>query len=124
MDSIWTYRNNIYHENTNQQVARYKTEALDRRYEEVWDKHAGLVQILNAFQTKHFKNRTRIGNLYYESKCCWGNLLEQYITEAASPIRTEMYNPNSWAQYLEWDELVTSQLFERGIVDTILFVLV
>jgi hypothetical protein len=31
MDRIWTYRNNIYHENTNQQVARYKAEVLDRR---------------------------------------------------------------------------------------------
>jgi hypothetical protein len=40
MDRIWTYRNNRYHENTSQQVARYKTEALYRRYEEIWVKHA------------------------------------------------------------------------------------
>jgi hypothetical protein len=33
MDRIRTYRNNIYHENTTQQVARYKSEALDRSYE-------------------------------------------------------------------------------------------
>jgi hypothetical protein len=33
MDRIWTYRNNTYHENPNQQVGRYKTEELDRRYE-------------------------------------------------------------------------------------------
>jgi hypothetical protein len=33
MDSLWTYRNNRYHENTNQQVARYKIEELDRRYD-------------------------------------------------------------------------------------------
>jgi hypothetical protein len=71
--------------------ARYKTEALDRRYEEIWKKHAGLVKRLHAFQTKHFENRTRIDNINYESKCCWANLAEQYITEAASPIRTEMY---------------------------------
>jgi hypothetical protein len=38
MDRIWMYRNTIYHENTNQQVARYKTEALERRYEEVWSR--------------------------------------------------------------------------------------
>jgi hypothetical protein len=30
MDRIWTYRNNIYYENTNQQVVRYNTEALYR----------------------------------------------------------------------------------------------
>jgi hypothetical protein len=35
MDHLWTYRNNRYHENTNQQVARYKMEALDRRYYEM-----------------------------------------------------------------------------------------
>jgi hypothetical protein len=51
MDRIWTYRNNRYHENTNQQVASYKTDALDRRYEEIWDKHAGLVERLHAFLT-------------------------------------------------------------------------
>jgi hypothetical protein len=88
MDRIWTHRNNIYHENTNQQVARYKTEALDRRYEEIWEKHAGLVERLHAFQTKHFENRTSIGNLNYESKRWWANLAEQYKTEAASPIQT------------------------------------
>jgi hypothetical protein len=43
MDCIWTYHNNRYHESTNQQVVRYKTEALDRRYDEIWEKHAGLV---------------------------------------------------------------------------------
>jgi hypothetical protein len=73
MDYIWTYRNNVYHDNTNHQVARYKTEVLDRRYEEMWEKHAGLVERLHAFQTKHFENRQNIGNLNYESKYCWAN---------------------------------------------------
>jgi hypothetical protein len=54
MDYIWTCCNNRYHENTNQQVVRYKTEALDRRYEEIWVKHAGLVERLHDFQTKDF----------------------------------------------------------------------
>jgi hypothetical protein len=49
MDRIWTYRNNIYHENSPQQVVRYKTEALDRRYEEIWMKHPGLVERLHDF---------------------------------------------------------------------------
>jgi hypothetical protein len=76
----------IYHENTNQQVVRYKTEELDR-----WVKHAGLVERIHAFQTKHFEDRQSIGNLNYESKHCWDNLAEQYIIEAASPIQSEMY---------------------------------
>jgi hypothetical protein len=91
MDRIWTYHNNRYHYNTTQQVDRYKTEALDRRYEEIWEKHAGLVKRLHDFQTKHFENRQSIGNLNYESKLCWENLADKYITEAASPIRSEMY---------------------------------
>jgi hypothetical protein len=32
--------------------------------------------------------------------------------------------PNYWAQEMEWAELVTTQLSERGIVATVLFVLV
>jgi hypothetical protein len=76
MDRIWTYCNNIHHDNTNQQVARYKTEALDRRYEEIWEKHAGLVERLRVFQTEYFENRQSIGNLNYESKRCWDNLTE------------------------------------------------
>jgi hypothetical protein len=68
MDRIWTYRNNRYHKNTNQQVMRYKIEALYGRYEEIWGKYVGLVKRLRAFQTKHFENRQSIGNLNYESK--------------------------------------------------------
>jgi hypothetical protein len=83
MDRIWTYRNNRYHENINQQVARYKAEVLDRRYEEIWVKHAGLVERLHAFQTKYFEDKQSIGNLNYESKSCWVNLEDQYIIEAA-----------------------------------------
>jgi hypothetical protein len=71
MDRIWTYRNNRYHENTTQQVARYKTEALDIRYEEIWEKHAGLVERLHDFETNFFENRQSIGNLNYEIKRCW-----------------------------------------------------
>jgi hypothetical protein len=119
------YRNNIYHENINQQVSRYKTETLDRRYEEIWEKHAGLVKILHAFQTKYFENIQSIGNINYESKLWWANLSDQYITGAASPIRTDMYTLSEyWVQDLEWAELVTSQLFEQGIVANVLFVFV
>jgi hypothetical protein len=78
MYRIWTYHNNIYHENNNQQVARYKTEALDRRYEDIWEKHAGLVKRIHAFQMKQFDDRQRIGNLNYESKRCWANLADMY----------------------------------------------
>jgi hypothetical protein len=91
MDRLWIYRNNIYQENTNQQVARYKTEILDIRYEDIWDRHAGLVERLRAFEKKYFEERQSIGNLNYESKLCWVNLADQYIIEAASPIRSEMY---------------------------------
>jgi hypothetical protein len=96
MDRIWTYRNNIYHENTNQQVVRYKAEALDRRYEEIWVKHAGLVKRLHTFQTKHFDYRQSKGTLNYECKRCWASLADQYIIEAASPIRSEMYTSSEF----------------------------
>jgi hypothetical protein len=63
MDRLWTYRNNRYHENTNQQVARYRMEALDRSYDEIWEKHPGLIERLHTFQLKHFENRQQIGSL-------------------------------------------------------------
>jgi hypothetical protein len=91
VDSLWTYRNNRYHENSNQQVARYKMEALDRRYDEMWEKHTGLTERLQDFQANHFENRQQIGNLNYESKRCLVNLAEQYINEASSLIRAEIY---------------------------------
>jgi FtsZ-binding cell division protein ZapB len=56
MDYKRTYRNNICHDNTNQQAAQYNIEALDKRYEEIWEKHADLVERLRAFQTKHFED--------------------------------------------------------------------
>jgi hypothetical protein len=66
-------------------------EALDRSYDEIWEKHSGLIERLHTFQLKHFENRQQIGNLNYESKTCWVNLAEQYINEASSPIRSEIY---------------------------------
>jgi hypothetical protein len=48
MDRLWTYLNNRYHENTNQQVARYKMEALDRSYDEMWEKHSRLIERLHT----------------------------------------------------------------------------
>jgi hypothetical protein len=62
------YRNNIYHENNNQQVARYNTEAFDKIYEVIWVKHAGMIERLHAFQKKHFEDTQSIRNLNYESK--------------------------------------------------------
>jgi hypothetical protein len=43
------------------------------------------------FSVKQFENRKHIGNLNCESKRCWVNLAEQYIKEALSPIRSEIY---------------------------------
>jgi hypothetical protein len=91
MDHLCMYRNNRYHENTNQQVARYKMEALDIRYDEMWEKHTGLTEQLHDFQAKKIENRQQKGNQNYESKRCWVNLAEQYINEASSPIRSEIY---------------------------------
>jgi hypothetical protein len=91
MDLLWTYCNSRYHENTHEQVARYKMEALDRRYDEIWGKHNILIERLHNFQSICFENRQQTGNLNYESKRCWVNLAEQYIKEASSPIRSEIY---------------------------------
>jgi hypothetical protein len=66
-------------------------EALDKRYDEIWEKYTGLIERLHNFQSKHFENRQQIGNLNYESKIFSVNLAEQYINEASSPIISEIY---------------------------------
>jgi hypothetical protein len=73
IDSICTYRSNRNHDNTNQQALWYKIKALDRRYEEIWEKHTGLVERLHAIQTKHFGDKQSIGNFNYENKRRWAN---------------------------------------------------
>jgi hypothetical protein len=100
-------------------------EALDRCHDEIGGKHSGLIERLHTFQLKHFENRKQIGNLNYESKIFWVNLAEQYIKEASPQLyQRSIHYPNSWAHETELAELVTCQLFERGIVATFLFVLV
>jgi hypothetical protein len=66
-------------------------EALDRGYDEIWEKHSGLIERLHTLQLKHFENRQQTVNLNYKSKRCWVNLEEQYIKEASYPIRSEIY---------------------------------
>jgi hypothetical protein len=91
MDRLWTYRNVRYNENKNQQVARYKTEALGRRYDEMWQTHSALTERLHNFQAIFFENRQQIGNLNYKGKMCWVNLAEQFINEASSPMSRDLY---------------------------------
>jgi hypothetical protein len=85
------YRKNRYHEITHQQVARYKMEALARIYDEIWERHTGLIERLHNFQSKHFEDRQQIGKLNYESKIFWVNLSEQYINKALYPIISDIY---------------------------------
>jgi hypothetical protein len=72
-------------------------EALDRRYDEMCEKHTGLTERLHNFQVKYFENRKQIGNLNYKSKRCWVNLAEQYINEASSPIRAKFYTVSQFS---------------------------
>jgi hypothetical protein len=60
MDRLWMYRSNIYHDNTNQQVERYKMEALDRIYDEMWEKHTRLTELLHDFQAIFFKTDNKL----------------------------------------------------------------
>jgi hypothetical protein len=82
--------------NNSKKLSQYKLEALDRRYDEIWGNHAGLVERLHDFQTKKFEDRQSIGKLNYESKRCWKNLADQCIFEAALTIRTEMYTSSEF----------------------------
>jgi hypothetical protein len=62
-----------------------------RKYGENMAKKSGLGQEASLLSKYFFKDRQSIGNLIYESKRLWVNLADQYMVEAYSPTRTEMY---------------------------------
>jgi hypothetical protein len=68
---------------------RYNTGALYIIYEGIYEKHAGLVERLHTFQTKHAEDRKSIEKFKYESGCCSADLADQYIIGAATQFQTD-----------------------------------
>jgi hypothetical protein len=65
---LWQFRNDIYHQDNEGTIARYKLEALERDMEKVWARYIELLPKLWDFQKQHFDRRQRIADLRYESK--------------------------------------------------------
>jgi enoyl reductase-like protein len=71
----WQFRNDIYHQENQGTIARYKLEALERDMEKLWARHTELLPKLNNFQKQHFDRRQHIMDLRYEIKKCWATLV-------------------------------------------------
>jgi hypothetical protein len=79
---LWQFRNNIYHQDNEGTIARYKLEALERDMDKLWARHIELLPKLRDIQKQHFDRRQRIVNLQYESKKCWSTLAKLYLDDA------------------------------------------
>jgi hypothetical protein len=76
------FRNDIYHQDNEGTIARYKLEALEREMEKPRTHHSELLPRLWVFQKQHFDRRQRIADLPYESKKCWATLSKLYLGDA------------------------------------------
>jgi hypothetical protein len=81
---LWQFRNDIYHQDNEGKIARYKLEDLERDMEKLWARHIELLPKLWDFQKQHFDRRQPIVDLRYESKKCWATLAKLYLDEAES----------------------------------------
>jgi hypothetical protein len=71
---MWQFRNDIYHQENQGNIAQYKLEALERDMEKIWAQHTELLPKLQNFQKQHFDWRQRIMDLRYEIKKCLATL--------------------------------------------------
>jgi hypothetical protein len=76
---LWQFINDIYHQDNEGTIARYKIEALERDMEKLWAKYIELLPKLWDFQKQHFDRRQRIVTLRYESKKLWATLAKLYL---------------------------------------------
>jgi hypothetical protein len=77
---VWQFRNDIYHQDNEGTIARYKIEAMERDMEKLRARHIELLPKL--FQKQHFDRQQHIATLRYESKKCWATLAKLYLDDA------------------------------------------
>jgi hypothetical protein len=96
---LWQFRNDIYHQDNEGMIARYKLEALERDMEKLWARHIELLPKLWDFQKQHFDRRQRIVDLRYESKKCWATLAKLYLDDTENNrhgSNSEIDQTNGW----------------------------
>jgi hypothetical protein len=96
---LWQFRNDIYHEDNEGTIARYKLEALERDMEKLWARHIELLPKLWDFQKQNFDRRQRIVNLLYVSQKCWATLAKLYLDDAENNRHgsdSEIDQTNGW----------------------------
>jgi hypothetical protein len=79
---LWQFRNDVYHQDNEGTIARYKIEVLERDMEKLWARHIELLPKLWGFQKQHFDRRQRIVKLWYGSKKCWTTIAKLYLDDA------------------------------------------
>jgi hypothetical protein len=96
---LWQFRNDIYHQDNEGTIARYKLEALERDMDTLWARHIELLPKLWDFQKQHFNRGQRIVDLLYESKKCWATLAKLYLDDAENnrhDSHSEIDQTNGW----------------------------
>jgi hypothetical protein len=88
-------RNNIYHQDNEGTIARYKPESLERDMEKLWARDIELLPRLWDFQKQHFDRQQCIVNLRYERKKCWATLARLYLDDAEKNAENNRDGSNS-----------------------------
>jgi hypothetical protein len=78
---LWKFRNDIYHQDNEGTIERYKLEALERDMDKLLAIHTELLPKLWDFQKQHFDRRQHVADLRYESNKCWATLAKLYLDD-------------------------------------------
>jgi hypothetical protein len=89
---LWQFRNDIYHQDNEGTIERYKLEALERDMDKLLAIHTELLPKLWDFQKQHFDRRQRIVDLRNESKKWWATLARLYLDEAENNRHDSLSN--------------------------------
>jgi hypothetical protein len=116
---LWQFRNDIYHQDNQGTVARYKLEALERDMEKLWTRHTELLPKLWDLQKQHFDNALQTYSMKARNvgqrspKYTW---TMQKTTDLEAPVKSN--RPTDGKQ--EWDKRALTQLLRAGILANIL----
>jgi hypothetical protein len=79
---LWQSRNDIYYQDSEETIARYKHEELERDMERLCARHTELLPKIHDFQKHHFDRRQRIADRRCESKKYLATLAKLYLYDA------------------------------------------
>jgi enoyl reductase-like protein len=110
---LWQSRNDIYHQDNEGTITRYKLKELEREMEKLWARHTELLPKLQDFQKQHFDSMKARN---YEQ------LSLKYIrmTQKLTDLESTAISSGILDGEQEWDNGAMTQLSRAGIVANVM----